>query len=375
MENLKDSPIYPSGVSAYTPPAYKAPVDEQQNNSNTQVSQTPIKDYSHIDFTEIKYPARIAVYDDLLSSPRVLVVEPCEVSEYLNKISTASYDFAHQQGSTIPYTVIRELVENFIHAYFIEPTVSILDNGSTIRFTDQGPGISDIEQAKKPGVTSANFKMKRYIRGVGSGLPTVNEYLSTQGGSLQIENNIHSGCVVTISIKSAKDHSQTETIQEANQAQAHVQTRAHAQTQIQTQAQEAIQPSINATLATQLQEQIQNQEPQERKELNSTQVDEIFNAMSFEEYQAFIAGQYGESHTKQGKQEITLTSRQVKVLKTALHLGKVGPTELKEILNISDATAHRDLKYLEQLGYINADDTGNKKRSLTEQGFNYLKSL
>lgn len=367
MENLKDSPIYPSGVSAYTPPAYKAPVDEHQNNSYTQVSQASIKDYSHIDFTEIKYPARIAVYDDLLSSPRVLVVEPCEVSEYLNKISTASYDFAHQQGSTIPYTVIRELVENFIHAYFIEPTVSILDNGSTIRFTDQGPGISDIEQAKKPGVTSANFKMKRYIRGVGSGLPTVNEYLSTQGGSLQIENNIHSGCVVTISIKSVKDHSQTETTQEASQA--------HVQTHVQTQAQEATKSTINTALATQLQEQNKAQEPQMQKELNSTQVDEIFNAMSFEEYQAFIAGQYGENHTKQGKHEVTLTSRQVKVLKTALHLGKVGPTELKEILNISDATAHRDLKYLEQLGYINADDTGNKKRSLTEQGFNYLKSL
>ena len=37
--------------------------------------------------------------------------------------------------------VIREIVENFVHAHFAEPIISILDGGDTIRFADQGPGI------------------------------------------------------------------------------------------------------------------------------------------------------------------------------------------------------------------------------------------
>ena len=43
--------------------------------------------------------------------------------------------------------VIREIVENFIHAHFVEPIISILDGGNTIRFADQGPGIEDKERA------------------------------------------------------------------------------------------------------------------------------------------------------------------------------------------------------------------------------------
>lgn len=96
--------------------------------------------------------------------------------------------------------VIREIVENFIHAHFAEPIISILDGGDTIRFADQGPGIDDKERAFDFGVTSANSKMKRYIRGTGAGFPMVQEYLENAGGAVSIEDNMGNGTVVTVSL-------------------------------------------------------------------------------------------------------------------------------------------------------------------------------
>ncbi|MGN0076177.1 MAG: ATP-binding protein [Parafannyhessea sp.] len=148
---------------------------------------------------EVKYPARIAVYDDASAAPRVVVVEPKDVRSYLEEITTTVVRLAKEQGSTIPFMVIREIVENFIHAYFIEPTISILDGGETIRFSDQGPGIKSKELALEYGTTSASEEMKQYIRGVGSGLPYVQQYMEDRGGTLTIDDNISGGTVVTIS--------------------------------------------------------------------------------------------------------------------------------------------------------------------------------
>jgi hypothetical protein len=145
-------------------------------------------------------PTRIAVYDDMLSAPRIVDIEPTDPISYIEQIAAKTYELAQQQGSSIPYTVIREVCENFIHAQFKEPCVSILDGGNTIRFTDQGPGIADKERAQLPGFTSATSEMRKYIRGVGSGLPTVREYLRFTNGRLIIEDNIKEGTVVTIAV-------------------------------------------------------------------------------------------------------------------------------------------------------------------------------
>ena len=103
-------------------------------------------------------------------------------------------------GGKVPYTVIREVSENFIHARFKEIVVSIYDNGNTIRFADQGPGIEQKEKAQLPGFSSANNQMKKYIRGVGSGLPIVREYLGISNGTIRIEDNLTTGAVITISL-------------------------------------------------------------------------------------------------------------------------------------------------------------------------------
>ena len=146
------------------------------------------------------YAARIAVYDDMLSTPRVIVIEPQDVRTYLEETTNTVYQCMKEQGGHISLMVIREIVENFIHAHFAEPIISILDGGDTIRFADQGPGIDDKERAFDFGVTSANSKMKRYIRGTGAGFPMVQEYLENAGGAVSIEDNMGNGTVVTVSL-------------------------------------------------------------------------------------------------------------------------------------------------------------------------------
>lgn len=153
------------------------------------------------DFTYVKTTARIAVYDNLRSAPRIVEIPPGPTNEYIEALASTTFDYAKRAGGSIPYTVIREVSENFIHARFAEIVVSILDEGNTIRFADQGPGIAHKDQAQLPGFTSAIEPMKKYIRGVGSGLPIVKEYLDFSHGHITIEDNLNSGAVVTISLR------------------------------------------------------------------------------------------------------------------------------------------------------------------------------
>ena len=146
------------------------------------------------------YPARIAVYDDMAMPPRVIVVEPKDIRSYLQEIVDTVYRYMQEKGGQFAYMMIRELVENFIHAYFIEPTISILDQGRTLEFCDQGPGIQNKQAAVKPSFTSATREMKQYIRGVGSGLPIVEEYIKNVGGTITIEDNLEHGTLVRVSI-------------------------------------------------------------------------------------------------------------------------------------------------------------------------------
>ena len=143
---------------------------------------------------------RIALYDDLRSEPQIIDIKPTEIKQYIGAIAAKTYELAAQQGGSIPYTVILQVTENFIHAYFSEPCISIMDKGNTIRFADQGPGIANKEKAQLPGFTSATQKMRQYINGVGSGLPIVKEYLKFSNGRLVIEDNISEGTVITISV-------------------------------------------------------------------------------------------------------------------------------------------------------------------------------
>lgn len=169
--------------------------------TNTNISaDMPTTSQQGGDFSFVNSPARIAIYDDLLSSPRIIDIQPDKTKDFIGALASSVYNEAREAGGTIPFTVILQVTENFIHARFTEMVVSIFDGGKTIRFADQGPGIANKEKAQLPGYSSATQEMKQYINGVGSGLPIVKEYLETKNGNIHIEDNLESGAVVTISV-------------------------------------------------------------------------------------------------------------------------------------------------------------------------------
>lgn len=159
------------------------------------------KEQSSFDYSYVGATARVALYDDMKSAPRITEVPPANTNEFIEKLTTTVYEQAKLVGGKVPYTLIREVSENFIHAQFKEIVVSILDEGNTIRFADQGPGIREKQKAQEPGFSSAIEPMKKYIRGVGSGFPIVKDYLDDRDGSIEIEDNLVSGAVITISLE------------------------------------------------------------------------------------------------------------------------------------------------------------------------------
>lgn len=167
---------------------------------HTPIPETAGRAAGPFDYSFVQTIARIACYDDLRSAPRIVEVHPAATADFIENLASKVYEQAKMAGGRIPYTVIREVTENFIHAQFAEIIVSILDGGDTIRFADQGPGIVQKEKAQLPGFTSAIEPMKHYIRGVGSGLPIVKDYLDFSHGTISIEDNLGTGAVVTISL-------------------------------------------------------------------------------------------------------------------------------------------------------------------------------
>lgn len=191
----------------------KDPLQSIHSSSPLHEGNTSIDKESDFNYTYVNSPARIALYDDLKSAPRILKIEPAPTNEYIENLATGIYEQVRLIGGSIPYTVIREVTENYIHAQFSEIVVSILNNGNTIRFSDQGPGISNKEKAQLPGFTSAIEPMKSFIRGVGSGLPIVKEYLDFSNGTITIEDNLEAGSVVTISLVEEAETSNVQTAQ------------------------------------------------------------------------------------------------------------------------------------------------------------------
>jgi predicted HTH transcriptional regulator len=143
---------------------------------------------------------RLAVYDSPLATPRVIPLRGQEFHEFVGELSNRTYTYSRERGGRIPYVVIREIIENLIHAYFAGAVISILNDGNTIRISDQGPGIADKVKAFQPGYTTATPALRQFIKGVGSGLPVAREQLSFIGGGIVIDDNLAHGTVVTLSL-------------------------------------------------------------------------------------------------------------------------------------------------------------------------------
>lgn len=159
------------------------------------ISGSITPDYSFVDAI-----ARVAVYDGVGAAPKVLEITPDKTDQFIEHLTDAVNDEAKKLGGKIPYSAIRQGVENLIHAQFHGCVISIMDGGNTIRIADHGPGIKDIKNAVKPGFTSATETMQKYIRGVGSGIPLMRDYVESRHGHININSNLDSGTVLTITI-------------------------------------------------------------------------------------------------------------------------------------------------------------------------------
>jgi hypothetical protein len=242
--------------------------------------------------------------------------------DFIEDIASTTYELAQKQGGILPYSVIREIAENFIHAQFKECTVSVLDRGNTIRFSDQGPGIEKKRLVQQPGISSATAEMKRFIRGVGSGFPLVREYLEYRNGVLSIDDNAKEGSVITLSIQTQPPDAPLATAGGGDTSS----------TGSTSGGADTAAPGST---------------------LGSTS-----------------GGPKGTGGTPAQKLAPKLDARGLQVLHLLDQKGVLGPSDLMEPLEISAATAHRILVGLEERGLI--EPTAHRKRILSSAGFALL---
>ena len=245
-------------------------------------------------------PVRIALFDNMRSIPRVIDSEYENTADFINDTSQKTYNLSQEKGGKIPYTIIREIIENLIHAEFKEVTITIMSQGNHIMVSDQGPGIIDKEKAMLPGYTSATSAMKQYIRGVGSGLPIVKETITFSGGFIDISDNIRQGTVISLKIGPAGPDS--------------------------FPAQDTIIPA--------------------GPRLSPEEIEKKLSTESFERLNSEI-----------------LSERQKKVLFLILELEEAGPSTVAQELGFSLSTSYRELIFLEKNKLLSSDSSGKRKLS------------
>jgi len=242
---------------------------------------------------------KIAVYDNIRSIPRVVDFSYNNISDFINDASQKTYALSRELGGKVPFTIIREVVENLIHADFREAVITIMSEGNHIMISDQGPGIDNKEKAILPGYSSATTTMKKYIRGVGSGLPIVSETITFSGGSIDITDNIKRGTVISLKIDPGTRSQEEQSIASTNE-------------------QESDSDSLEKKLSTSIFEKLSNQ---------------------------------------------ILSERQKKILFLMLELEEAGPSTVAEELNFSLSTAYRELTFLEKNRLFTSGSSGKRKLS------------
>jgi len=282
---------------------------------------------------------RIAVYDNLTSVPRIIDLKHDSVNDFIDITTEKIYRVSHDQGGKIPYTIIKEIVENLIHAEFSEVIITIINNGNQIMITDQGPGISDIDKAMMPGFTSATKEMKKFIRGVGSGLPIVKETITFSGGTIDIKNNMNKGTVVILKINSSEsaiDDFKPDSILSAQSDAALTEKSAADMNKIISETEA---PVISVESRENL------IKPDKLEEFTRNLVPEEYNSLK-------------------------LSLRQIKILYLTLELEESGPSIISKELGFSLSTSFRELSYLEKEGLLKTFSSGKKR--LSKKGFKYL---
>ncbi|MDD3519715.1 MAG: ATP-binding protein [Actinomycetota bacterium] len=305
------------------------------NNININPLEDPDKN------TDFDIFVRIAVYDSLRSLPRIVDLSFNNIPDFINKTAEEVYGLSHSQGGKIPYTIIKEIVENLIHASFNEIIITILNGGNKIMISDQGPGIFDKEKAVLPGYTSATSQMKKFIRGVGSGLPIVNETISFSGGMLDIKDNIKNGTVVTLSIN-------TDTTYE------HVDLSINEMPRLKN-GESGARPQENRRMPSGISSSGKNIKKESELIKNTS-----------------TNSQEGTPAVKSSEEYLLkkLSMRQMKILFLILELEEAGPSKISKELGFSLSTSFRELSFLEKEGLLKTYASGKKR--LSKKGAKYL---
>jgi hypothetical protein len=278
--------------------------------------------------------SRIAIYDNLRSIPRIIDYSHDSIQGFIDELPQKIYAFSHELGGKIPYTILKEVIENLIHAKFKEIIITIMANGNHILISDQGPGITDKDKVFFPGFTSASQSMKKYIRGVGSGLPIVKETIVFSGGSVDVEDNIRSGTVVSLRLESPPER--FKNIREDSYL-------APATAPTAAPAAAPADGNINP----------QPDNPELQKPGNTLKNEAFPDKQPYDNFE-----------------NLKLSIRQTKILSIILELEETGPSKISKELDLSLATSFRELTVLEGAGLLIV--TGAGKRKLTELGKKYL---
>ena len=291
-------------------------------------------------FYRLPILVRIAVYDNFTSIPRIIDLRHDSINDFIDITTEKIYRISHDQGGKIPYTIIKEIVENLIHAQFSEVIITIINNGNQIMISDQGPGISDIEKAMLPGFTSATREMKNFIRGVGSGLPIVKETISFSGGTIDIKNNMNKGTVVILKINNNEPSAGDFSIISGGSSDA--------------------------------KKNLTEKEPVNNSDKTASSVenlaassDEREHSLNFDRREEFLKNSIPEEYSS-----LKLSLRQIKILYLTLELEESGPSIITKELGFSLSTSFRELSYLEKEGLLKTFSSGKKR--LSKKGFKYL---
>lgn len=142
----------------------------------------------------------VAHYSAPSVPPNVFPVNGTDAASVLVEATRLVEDLVSGDGGRLPALAIRELIENVTHAGLEDAVISLLDGGNTLRVSDRGPGIRDKERALLPGFTTATPTVRGTIRGVGSGLGLARESLAALDGTLEIDDNLGGGTVITASV-------------------------------------------------------------------------------------------------------------------------------------------------------------------------------
>lgn len=172
---------------------------EQHTSLHDEAPQGASFDYSFVDTV-----GRIALYDDLRSAPRVVEIKP-PTRRLISRRSPprcTNSPMAQGEPSLTP------LFGRFPKISSMRASKRWWSPFSTKGTPSASPIMAPASPRKKSpnaGFSSAVEPMKNYIRGVGSGLPIVREYLESSHGTITIEDNLGTGAVVTVSLVREED--------------------------------------------------------------------------------------------------------------------------------------------------------------------------